>query len=66
MVAILIMYCMVVAVCVTAVMRLQSFTDSFLFVPTIVMLVLEGVAVIGLAVTWVKDSKEAKEKEDDE
>ena len=62
MVAVLIMFYVVAAVCMMAVMRLP--TDNIMFIPSIIVLVLGVVAVIGLTVSWVKDSKEAKEKED--
>lgn len=65
MVAVLILFCVVVAVCMMAVMRLSSTTDNIMYIPSIVVLVLEVVAVIGLAVSWVKSRKEEKEKEDD-
>lgn len=56
MIGALIMFCVVVAVCSMAVTR----SDSSLLIPAIVVLVLEAVAVIGLAVSWVKDRKQAK------
>ena len=64
MVAVLIMFYVVVSVCMIAVMRLP--TDSIMFIPSIVVLVLGVVANTGLAVSWVKSRKEAKEKEDNE
>ena len=64
MVAVLIMFYVVVSVCMIAVMRLP--TDSIMFIPSIVVLVLGVVAITGLAVSWVKSRKEEKEKEDNE
>ena len=64
MVAVLIMFYVVVSVCMIAVMRLP--TDSIMFIPSIVVLVLGVVAITGLAVSWVKTSKEAKGERDDE
>ena len=61
MIGALIMFCVVVAVCSMAVTR----SDSSLLIPAIVVLAIEVVALIGLAVSWVKDCKDAKEKEDD-
>ena len=60
MVGALIMFCVVVAVCAMAVTE----SDSSLLIPAIVVLAIEVVALIGLAVSWVKDRKKAKEKED--
>lgn len=64
MVGIFIMFCVVVAVCMMAVMR--SPTDNIMLIPSIVVLILEVVAIAGLAVSWVKSRKEEKEKEDHE
>ena len=64
MVAVLIMFYVVAGVCAVAVM-ISSMTDNIMFIPTIVVLVLEVVANTGLAVSWVKSRKEEKEKEDD-
>lgn len=65
MAAILIMFCVVVAVCAVAVMRLYGTTDNIMFIPSIVVLVLAVLAITGLAVSWVKSRKEEKEKKDD-
>lgn len=64
MVAVFIMFYVVVAVCMIAVMRLP--TDNIIFIPAIVVLVMQAVAITGLAVSWVKDCKKAKEMEDHE
>ena len=50
----------------TAVQRWMviGMTDNILFIPAIVLMVLEAVAITSLAVSWVKARKEAKEKED--
>ena len=64
MAAILIMFCVVVAVCMMAVMRLSGTTDNIMLIPSIVVLVLEVVAITGLAVSWVKSRKEEKEEDD--
>lgn len=55
MVALFILFYVVVAVCMIAVMRLP--TDNIMFIPTIVVLVLGVVAITGLVVSWVKAGK---------
>ena len=64
MMAVFVLFYFVVAVCAVAVMRLP--TDNIMLIPSIVVLVLEVVAIAGLVVSWVKSRKEEKEKEDDE
>ena len=40
-------------------------TDNIMFIPAIVVLVLEAVAFIFLTVNFVKDCKKAKEEKDE-
>ena len=62
MVALFILFYVVVAVCMMAVLRLSGMTDNIMFIPTIVVIVLGVVAITGLAVSWVKSRKGEKEK----
>ena len=55
MVALFILFYVVVAVCMIAVMRLP--TDNIMLIPSIVVLVLGVVAITGLVVSWVKARK---------
>lgn len=61
MVAVLIMFYVVAGVCAVVVM-ISSMTDNIMFIPSIVVTVLEVVAITGMAVSWVKSRKEEKEK----
>ena len=60
MVAILLMFCVVVAVCMIAVIRLSCTADSVLLISAVVVMVLEAVAATGLSISWAKVRKEEK------